>query len=192
MTNLQYNCYKNDYEKSKDVTMQSHKWLRAHEKPSTEPVGSAASVATRHANAEQSASSQKNLESKKSLPGVVTSPRHCTEGSRVKEKGRKGERATMRAGGHEATATTAGMSLATSASSPEPHMASREAHDETSDAVNLNATRTRPTRPEDKSHNPPKGLLSMLLEGRRTGVSDKLSEVPNDETTTSQSTWMPL
>ena len=53
--------------------MQSHKWLHAHENPLTEPVGSAASMATRRANAEQSALSQKNLESKKSLPGVVTS-----------------------------------------------------------------------------------------------------------------------
>ena len=119
-------------------------------------------------------------------------PRRRTEsGSQIEEKGRKGERATTRAGGHKDAATTAGMSLTTSASSPEPHLASREAHNEISDAVNPNATCTRPTRPEDESHNPPKGLLSMPLEGRRTGASDKLSEVPNDETTTSQSTWMP-
>ena len=117
--------------------------------------------------------------------------RHTESGSQIEEKGRKGKRATMRAGGHKAAATTAGVSLATSASSPEPHLASREAHDETSDAANPNATRTRPSRPEDESHNPPRGLLSMPLEGWRTGASDKLSEVPNDETTTSQSTWMP-
>ena len=65
-----------------------------------------------------------------------------------------------------------------------------EAHNETSDAANPNVTRTRPTRPEDKLHNPPKGLPSMLLEGQRTGASDKLSEVPNDEMTTLQSMWM--
>ena len=118
-------------------------------------------------------------------------PRHRTESSRVEEKGRKGERATTRARGHKAAAMTAVVSLATSVSSPEPHMASQEAHDETSDAANPNATCTRPTRPEDESHNPPKRLPSMPLEGRRTGASNKLSEVPNDETMISQSTWMP-
>jgi hypothetical protein len=40
-------------------------------------------------------------------------------------------------------------------------------------------------------NNPPEGLPSTSLEGGRTGASDELSEVPNDETTTSQSTWMP-
>ena len=33
LTNLQCNHYKNDYESSKDVVTQSHKWLCAHEKP---------------------------------------------------------------------------------------------------------------------------------------------------------------
>ena len=87
--------------------------------------------------------------------------------------------------------TTVSMSLAASASSPEPHMVSWQVDDPTIDAANPNVTCTRPTRPEDESHNPPKGLPSMPLEGRRTGASDKLSEVPNDETTTSQSMWMP-
>ena len=58
-TNLQYNRYKNDYENSKDVVTQSHKWLHAHEKPLADPVGSAASTATRCTNAEQSVSSRK-------------------------------------------------------------------------------------------------------------------------------------
>ena len=53
--------------------MQSHKWLRAHEKPLVDPVGSVASMATRCANAEESESSQDQSKSKKSLPGVVTS-----------------------------------------------------------------------------------------------------------------------
>jgi hypothetical protein len=39
-------------------------------------------------------------------------------------------------------------------------------------------------------NNPPEGLPSTSLEGGRTGASDELSEVPNDEMTTSQSTWM--
>ena len=104
--------------------------------------------------------------------------RHRMEsGSQIEEKGRKGERATTRAGGHEATATAVSMSLAASASSPlaEPHMASWEAHDKTSDAANLNTTCDRPTRPENELHNSPKGLLSMLLEGGSwTGASNKL------------------
>ena len=60
----------------------------------------------------------------------------------MKEKGRKGERATMRAGGHEASVMTVGVSLAASVSSPlaEPHMASWEAHNEIFDATNPNAT----------------------------------------------------
>ena len=53
--------------------MQSHKWLHAHKKPLTEPVGSAASAATRHANVEELESSQDQLKLKKSLPGVVAS-----------------------------------------------------------------------------------------------------------------------
>jgi hypothetical protein len=40
-------------------------------------------------------------------------------------------------------------------------------------------------------NNPPEEFSSMPLEGRRTGASTKLSEVPNDEMTTAQSTWMP-
>ena len=70
-TSLQYNCYKNDYEQLKDVAMQSHKWLCAHEKPSAEPVESAASTATMHTNAEQLESSQKQQKSKKDSPQVV-------------------------------------------------------------------------------------------------------------------------
>ena len=58
-------------ENTKDVAMQSHKWLRAHEKPSMESVGSAASAATRRANAEQLELSQKQQKSKKNLPEVV-------------------------------------------------------------------------------------------------------------------------
>ena len=73
MTSLQYNHYKNNYKKLKDVTMQSHKWLHAHEKPSMEPVGSAVSVATRHVNAEQSILSWKQQKSKINLPVAVTS-----------------------------------------------------------------------------------------------------------------------
>ena len=120
-------------------------------------------------------------------------PRHRTEsGSRVEEKGRKGERATARAGGHEAAATTVGVSLATSASSPEPNMASWQVDNPTADTANPNATRARPTRPEDESSNPPEALPSTSLEGgSQTGASDELGRVPNDETTKSQSTWMP-
>ena len=46
----------------------------------------------------------------------------------MEKKGRKGERATMRAGGHETSVMTVGMSLTASASSPlaELHMANRE------------------------------------------------------------------
>ena len=125
------------------------------------------------------------------LTGSRRKPRHHTEGSRVEEKGRKDERATTRAGGHEAAAMTAGMSLATSTSSPEPNMASWEAHDETSDAANPNTTCAGPTRPEDESPNPPEALPSTSLEGgSRTGVSDELGRVPNNETTILQSTWM--
>ena len=120
-------------------------------------------------------------------------PRHRTEsGSRVEEKGRKGERATTRAGGHEAAATTASVSLATSASSPEPHMASWQVDDQTADVANPNTTCTGPTRPEDKSSNPPEALLSTSLEGGSwTGASNELRKVPDDETTISQSMWMP-
>ena len=60
--------------------MQSHKWLCRHEKPSTEPVGSAASVATRGTNAEELELSQDQLKPKKSLPlaGVITTCRDIT------------------------------------------------------------------------------------------------------------------
>ena len=40
-------------------------------------------------------------------------------------------------------------------------------------------------------NNPPEGLPSTSLEGgSRTGVSDKLGKVPNNEMTILQSTWM--
>ena len=86
---------------------------------------------------------------------------------------------------------TASVSLATSASSPEPHMADWQVDDPTADAVNPNATCTRPTRSEDKLSNPPEALPSMLLEGGSwTRVSDELGKVPVDESTTTQLTWM--
>ena len=53
--------------------MHSHKWLRAHEKPLADPVGSVASAATRRANVKESESSQDQSKSKKSLPGVIAS-----------------------------------------------------------------------------------------------------------------------
>ena len=130
-------------------------------------------------------------------------PRHRTEsGSQIEEKGRKGQRAAERVSKDKATArrpgtatmakTTAGVSLATLASSPEPHMVSWQVDDPTADAANPNATRTGPTRPEDESSNPPEALRSTSLEGgSRTGVSDELGKVPDDEMTISQSTWMP-
>ena len=91
----------------------------------------------------------------------------------------------MRAGEYEAAATTVGVSLATSASSPEPHMASWQVDDPTADAVNPNVTCARPTRSEEKSSNPPEALPSMSLEGgSRTRVSNKLRKVPVDETMT--------
>jgi hypothetical protein len=40
-------------------------------------------------------------------------------------------------------------------------------------------------------NNPPEGLPSTSLEGRRTGASDELSKVRIDESRTMQPTWMP-
>ena len=96
--------------------------------------------------------------------------------------GREGEKASARAGGHKVTATTVGVSLAATASSheddsdsakarrtsvvPQQHQpASRQVTGTTADAVNPNATRAEPTRPEDVSYKPPEGLPSMSLEG---------------------------
>ena len=129
-------------------------------------------------------------------------PRHHTESSQVEEKGRKGQRAAERVSKDEATArrpgtattakTTASVSLATLASSPEPNVASWQVDDQTTDAANPNATCARPTRPEDESSNPSEALLSTLLEGGSwTRVSDELRKVPVDKTTTMQPTWMP-
>ena len=74
----------------------------------------------------------------------------------------------------------------------QPQPASRQVTDTTADAVNLNATRAEPTRPEDASYKPLEGLPSTSLEGRRTGASDELcAEVPVDESTTTQPTWTP-
>ena len=118
--------------------------------------------------------------------------------SQVEEVSREGEKASARAGGHKATATTVGVSLAATASShkgngdsakarhtlvvpQQPQPASQQVTDTTADTVNPNATRAEPTRPEDVSCKPPEGLPSTSLEGRRCGASDKLSEVPNDE-----------
>ena len=103
--------------------------------------------------------------------------------SRVEEVGREGEKASARAGGHKAAATTAGVSLAATTSSheddgdsakarhtsvvpQEPEPASQVVADTTADAVNPNATSTGPTRPEDKSYNPPDKAQSISLEGR--------------------------
>ena len=130
-------------------------------------------------------------------------PRCRTEsGSRIEEKGRKGQRAAERVSKDEAAArrpgtatmakTTAGMSLATPASSPEPDMAGWQVDDPTADTANPNATHAGPTRPEDESSNPPEALPSTSLEGEsQTGTSDELGRVPVDESTTSQSMWMP-
>ena len=86
---------------------------------------------------------------------------------------------------------TAGVSLATLASSPEPDMASWQVVDPTVDAANPNATHTGLTRSEDESSNPPEALPSTLLEGGSwTGASDKLGKVPVDKTMTLQLTWM--
>ena len=125
-----------------------------------------------------------------------------SESSRVEEKGKKGQRAAKRVSKDEAAArrpgtvttakTTAGMSLATPVSSPEPDMASWQVDNPTADAVNPNATCAGPTRPADELSNPPEALPSTSLEGgSRTGTSDELGRVPNDETTITQSTWMP-
>jgi hypothetical protein len=51
----------------------------------------------------------------------------------------------------------------------------------TTDATNPNVMSTEPTRPEDILYNPPDRLPSTPLEGRRTGVSAKLNEVPNED-----------
>ena len=128
--------------------------------------------------------------------------RHCTESSRVEEKGRKGQRAAERVSKDEAAVRrpgtetmaqmTAGVSLVILASSPEPDMASWQVVDPTADAANPNATHTGPTRSEDKSSNPPEALPSTLFKGGSwTGASNELRKVPVDKTTTSQSTWMP-
>ena len=63
--------------------MQSHKWLRAHEKPLADPVGSVASVATRHVNAEESESSQKQPKSKTTHRKDFRA-RHSREGGLVR------------------------------------------------------------------------------------------------------------
>ena len=123
-------------------------------------------------------------------------------GSQIKEEGRKGQRAAKRVSKDEAaarrlgTATmakmTAGMSLATPASSPEPDMASWQVDDPTADTANPNVICAGPTRPEDESSNPPEALPSTSLKGGSwTGVSDKLGKDPVDESTTMQPTWMP-
>ena len=80
----------------------------------------------------------------------------------------------------------------TSASSPEPNMASWQVDDPTADAANPNTTSARPTRPEDESSNTPEALPSTPLEGgSRTGASNELRRVLNNEMTILQSTWMP-
>ena len=123
------------------------------------------------------------------------------EGSQVKKKGRKGQRAAKRVSKDEAATrrlviatmakTTASVSLTTLVSSPEPDMASWQVDDWTADAVNPNVTCAGPTRSEDKSSNPPEALPSTSLEGEsQTGVSNELGKVPVDETMTSQSMWM--
>ena len=63
---------------------------------------------------------------------------------------------------------------------------------QTADAASPNATSAGTTRPGDMSYNPPDEAQSISLEGRRCGASDKLSEVPNDDrSTTTQLTWTP-
>jgi hypothetical protein len=137
---------------------------------------------------------------------------------RVEAKGWRGERIAEKAGGQETTAkrlgdeatddTTTGTILTapvgnhkedkgnsvnarrTSIMPHETQTASQAADDTTADVANLNATSAEPTRPEDVSYNLPDRLPSTPLEGRRTGASAKLSEVPNNDTTTSQSMWM--
>ena len=154
------------------------------------------------------------------MSGVLTSTEETGDGRRrerkrdiedlrrVEEKGREGEKASMRAGGHKAAVTTAGVSLAASASSQEddgndpevhrtsvvpqhPQPASQQVNDTTADAANPNTTSARPTRPEDESHTPPDELPSPLLEGRRTGASTELGKLLDTESTTAQPTWTP-
>ena len=103
--------------------------------------------------------------------------RRSTENhSRVEEVGREGEKASARAGGHKATATTAGVSSQeddgndpevhhTSVVPQHPQPASRMVTNTTPDAANLNATSAEPTRPEGMSYNPPDQLPSTPLEG---------------------------
>ena len=129
--------------------------------------------------------------------------------SQVKEVGRESEKASVRARGHKAAATTAGMTLAASVSSheddgnsakarrmsvtpQEPQPASRMVTNTTADAVNPNMMSAEPTRPADEPYNPLDKAQSILLERWRTGASDELSaEVPVNETTTTQLTWTP-
>ena len=136
-------------------------------------------------------------------------PRRSTENhSRVAEVGREGKKASARAGGHKATATTAGMSRAASTSSQEddgddpevhrtsvvpqhPQPASRMVTNTTPDAANLNTTSAKPTRPEGASYNPPDQLPSTPLKGRRTIASDELRKVLVNESSITQLTWMP-
>ena len=117
--------------------------------------------------------------------------RHCTEsGSRIEEEGKKGQRAAKRVSKDKATArrlgaettarTTASVSLATPASSPEPHVASWQLGDTTADAVNPNATCAEPTRPVDESYNPSGPLPSTSL--REAGL---------DRVMSSARSWMP-
>ena len=127
--------------------------------------------------------------------------------SQVEEVGAEGEMASTRARGHEAAATTVGMSRAATMSSHKdnrdsakachmlvvpqhPQSASWQVTEMTADTVNPNVTSTGSTRPEGMSYNPPDQLPSTSLKGGRAEPSNELSEVPMDKmTSTTQPMW---